>query len=107
MNNNAIDNSGIQTISICHNWQGVAYQWNEKNGKTYRYSAILEKSPQDIYLDTNTSILFKKCAALLILRPLHTVIKTLYHFTLIGVGVEIWYTLIWTWFRNNQFPTTS
>ncbi len=92
MNNNTTDNSGY-TIPICDNWQGIAYQWNEKNGKTYRYSATLETSSQDIYLDTNTFLIFKKCAALLVLRPTHTVMKTLYHFTLIGVGVEIWHAL--------------
>lgn len=91
-NNRSIDSTGL-TIPIGPHWQGIAYQWSEKNGKTYKYSGTLEQSSQDIYLDAEVSIIAKKCAALLILRPIHTFIKTCYHLSLFGVGLEIWHTL--------------
>ncbi len=54
------------------------------------YAASIDKRTGDIYIDDSQRKILCKNTALILARPLHTLIKTIWHLTFIPVGVEVY-----------------
>jgi hypothetical protein len=69
----------------------IVCTWNETGvadpktaDKTHQYHATINTATGDIFLDCRKRKIFAKHLTLLLLRPLHIAVKTLWHATIIG-----------------------
>lgn len=72
-------------------WGELTYGWQDNQGNRFTYVSSVELATKDIYGDGSSFIIAKKCAALILVRPIHTLVMTLYHATLLGVGHHLWH----------------
>lgn len=74
-------------------WGRLIAQWNEKvpNGETrhHTYAAVVDLEDGGLYLDCRPSLIFVKCLTQLLIRPFHTIAKTIYHISLLPIFSNI------------------
>lgn len=75
------------------NWGRLICIWREKqeNGSLliHTYAACIDGKDGSLYLDCRPRKILAKCLAHLLVRPLHTIIKTIYHLSLYPILHEI------------------
>jgi hypothetical protein len=75
-------------------WGRLICEWNEKkeDGRTlsHLYAPCVNLEKQGMYIDCRPQKIFAKCLALVAVRPLHAIIKTIYHISLAGVAYQIY-----------------
>lgn len=74
-------------------WGRLIAQWDEKksDGSTVRhvYASSIDGRDGSLYLDCRPGLIFAKCFAQLLLRPLHTLVKTVYHAAMIPILTDL------------------
>lgn len=74
-------------------WGRLLCQWHEKksdgNIQTHRYAALIDGRDGGIYFDCRPGKIFAKCVLQLFVRPLFTLIKTIYHISLYPIFSEM------------------
>lgn len=77
-------------------WGRIVLKWEEETTeqgkvvlKTHTYAACINTTNGDIYLDCDQTKIWKKFSALTIIRPLHTISKTIYHLPIFSWPIEI------------------
>jgi hypothetical protein len=85
-------------------WGRIICEWTEfkKDAKKlhHTYAAIIHLQKEDLYLDCRCRKIFAKCVVLSITRPLHTLLKTAWHLSMIPIAYEIF-----KWIRNPSTKT--
>lgn len=87
------DFSETRIIKENETWGRIICKWTEKkDGKelNHVFSAAVHLPTGDLYLDCRKRKIFTKNVALLVARPLHTTVKTLYHASLAGVVWQVY-----------------
>jgi len=74
-------------------WKHLICRWNEKkdNGEmiTHIYAACFDEVESGIYLDCPPRKIYAKCLGHLIVRPLHSLLKTISHILMLPIIYEI------------------
>lgn len=74
------------------NWGRLICTWHEKQASgeilTHHYAACVDGKDGEIYPDCQPTKIFIKCLACLFVRPLHSILKTLYHLSLYPIFYE-------------------
>lgn len=73
-------------------WNRLLLEWNEiKSDRilTHQYAPVVRLDTQEFYVDCRPQKIFAKCLAILLARPAFTVLKTVYHLSLIEVPYHL------------------
>ena len=74
-------------------WGRLITEWSEKNPKgtllKHTYAACVDGETGGLFNDCNLSLIFKKCLTQLLVRPFHSIAKTIYHASFIPLFVEL------------------
>lgn len=74
-------------------WGRLIAQWEEKvpnaEPRHHTYAAVVDLVDGGLYLDCRPSLIFTKCLTQLLVRPFHTVAKTIYHISLLPIFSNI------------------
>src|ERR1700722_6763969 len=74
-------------------WGRLLMSWNEVQSDgtvhSHKYAACIDLQEQNFYLDDLPGKIYRKCLVQTCARPLHTIIKTLYHLCMIPIFIEL------------------
>lgn len=74
-------------------WGRLIVDWNEITPErkviTHTYAACIDGQAGELYVDCSPGLIFKKCLFQLLLRPLHSIAKTVYHAAMVPLFTEI------------------
>ncbi len=69
-------------------WARLLLTWHEQNKQgtilKHTYAAAIDRKAWNFYLDDKPAKIYAKCLAQLILRPIHTALKTIYHLSVVA-----------------------
>lgn len=78
-------------------WGYLICEWHEKksNGKIldHRYAACVDLENYTWFIDCSPLKIFMKCTGQLLVRPFHILLKTIYHLSLLHIGINAFKTL--------------
>ena len=80
-------------------WGRLVCKWNEytcyqHHYQTHTYAACVNLEKKALYLDCRPRKIFAKCAAAFIARPAFTLIKTIYHISLVEIPYQLYLTTV-------------